>query len=137
MRHLFSSFLSKPLQYLTLLGVFMAPLKTTAFAIGFLVLVDLATGIWASVKRGEPITSDRMVVTVRKSFLYLLALIVAHVAETYVFSGVPLLKVIAGMIGATELLSFSENFEAITGVPLRKRLGALLGREQKDKSDGR
>lgn len=90
-------------------------------ALGGLFVADLVTGVWASRKRGQPITSDRFGRTVSTSIVYLLSIIIAHVAEQYVFGAtVPVLKVVAGIMGTTEFLSFAENAEAITSVPFRR-----------------
>ena len=101
---------------------FLAPLQTLGYALGFFVLVDLVTGVWASKRAGEAITSDRLGASVRKSLVYLIAVVVAHVAEVYVIPEVPVLKVVSGIVASTELLSVYENLTRISGVDFKRRL---------------
>lgn len=99
-------------------GLFLAPAKTTMVAVGFLVLGDLLTGIWSSLKKGERFNSARLRDTVTKTLGYQLALILSYVTETILLPEIPVLKVVAGLIASTELVSALENLASITGVPL-------------------
>ena len=117
------------------LGI-VAPIRIIAYAIGFLVAVDVLTGMWASIKTGQKITSDRFSRTVTKSLVYLVALIVAHVAEVYVFEGAaPILKVVSGFIGSTELLSTYENLSRISGLDFKKAIMDRIRPPQLEKQD--
>lgn len=108
--------LQKMLNSSPLLLSLFAPLETLIYSIGFLVLMDVVTGIWSSVKRGQKITSDRLSRTITKSIVYLLAIIVAHVAGTYVIVDIQIVKVVSGILAAVELLSIYENLTNISGV---------------------
>jgi phage-related holin len=114
---------------------FLAPLQTLGYAIGFFVLTDILTGMWASRKSGQPITSDRLARSVTKSVVYLIAIVVAHVAELYVIPDVPVLKVVSGIVASTELLSVYENLTRISGVDFKKRLTEWLKPTQSSKED--
>ncbi|MBN9160863.1 MAG: hypothetical protein BGO98_29475 [Myxococcales bacterium 68-20] len=117
------------------LGLF-APIQATALALGFLVVIDVITGVWASVKAGQRVTSDRFGRTVTKSLVYLTAIFVAHVAELYVFEDlVPITKVVAGFVGSTELLSIYENLTRISGMDFRKLVIEKLRPPQREKED--
>lgn len=107
-------------------GLFMAPAKTTMIAIGFLVLGDLITGIWAALKRGETFSSARLRATVTKTFGYQLAIVLSYVTESQLLPEIPVLKVIAGLIASTELVSALENLSSITGVPLGEVIRKLF-----------
>lgn len=124
---------------LTLLAffvAFLAPIETVGMAIGFLTLVDIATGIWASVRAGQKVTSDRFSRSVTKSLVYLTALVVANVAQKWVFLGaVPVVTIITGFIGSTELLSIFENLSRISGINFRDYLQDKLLPAQKEKDD--
>lgn len=97
-------------------GVFLAPIKATMLAVSFLVLIDLITGLWASHKRNEKITSNGIRRTVSKTLAYQLAVICSFVMEQQFLGGIPIVKVVAGLIASTEFKSVLENISSITGV---------------------
>lgn len=101
-----------------LLLAFLAPIKTVMFAVGFLVIMDLLTGIWAAKKRGEKITSNGLRNTVSKTLAYVSCILVSHVAEMYLVPDLPMVKVVAALIGMTEVKSFFENMNHITGIDI-------------------
>lgn len=120
---------------LAALVALILPIKAVGLAIGFLVFVDIATGIWASVKEGKRLSSDRFRRTVTKSAVYLIALICAQVAEVHLFfSEVPIVKVVAGLIASTELISVGENLTRISGLDFRGMFKKILP-EQLNKED--
>lgn len=122
------------------LGLFLAgfllPIKTVGLAIGFFVLIDVITGIWASVKTGQRVSSDRFSRTVTKTVVYLVALLVASIAERHVFGdSIPILKVVSGFVAGTELLSIYENLTRISGIDFRKVIVEKILPGQKEKDD--
>lgn len=118
-----------------MLLAFLAPIGTVGAAIGFLLFIDIATGIWASFKEGKAVTSDRFGRSVTKSLVYLIALVVSHVAELYVFEGsIPIVKVVAGLIAGSELISIGENLTRVSGLNFRSLFKRILP-EQLDKVD--
>lgn len=124
------------LPLLVALLTLLAPIKVIAFAVGFMVLVDLGTGVWASARTGQGITSDRFGRSVRKSLVYLIALVVAQVAQAHVFeNAAPIVKVVSGLIGSTELLSIFENLSRISGVDFTKALVEKILPTQREKKD--
>ncbi len=98
--------------------IFLAPARTTMIAVSFLVLGDLVTGIWASYKRKEKFSSAKLRQTITKTIGYQLAILLAFITENNLLPELPVLKVVAGLIASTELVSALENLAAITGVPL-------------------
>jgi hypothetical protein len=85
-------------------------------ATGFLIMVDFLTGIWASYKRGEAITSHAMKQSVSKSVLYLGGILLLHIVERYMVPDVPMVKTLTALIALVEVKSFFENVHSITGV---------------------
>lgn len=95
-------------------------------AVGVLVVGDLLTGIWASVKRGEPFSSARLRQTITKTLGYQLAIVLSYITESELLPEIPVLKVVAGLIASTELVSALENLSSITGVPLAQAVKKLF-----------
>jgi len=97
--------------------------------VGFLVLGDLITGIWASVKRGETFSSAKLRQTITKTLGYQLAIVLSYVTESQLMPEIPVLKVVAGLIASTELVSALENLASITGVPLAEAVKKLFDKK--------
>ena len=124
------------LSFLLFIAAFLMPIQTVGLAIGALVIADIATGVWASLKTGQKITSDRFSRSVTKSLVYLTALVVALIAQKYLFSdAVPVITVVSGFIGSTELLSVYENLTRISGMDFRKLVQDKILSAQKDKEE--
>lgn len=110
-------------------ALFLAPAKVTMITVGFLVLGDLITGIWASVKRGETFSSAKLRQTITKTLGYQLAIVLSYVTESQLMPEIPVLKVVAGLIASTELVSALENLASITGVPLGEAVKRLFDKK--------
>ena len=94
--------------------IFLAPVKPIIFAIGFLVIVDLITGIWAAHKRNERIASNGIRRTITKTLAYMAAIICSHVMNIYFLQGIiDPVKVVSGLIAVTEFQSLMENLSSI------------------------
>lgn len=104
------------MKFVAVLAAFLAPIKASMFAVGFLVVADLITGVIAAKKRKEKITSFGLRHSVTKSLAYLGTIVVAYVAETFLVPDLPIVKVVTSMIGITEIQSFFENMNGITGI---------------------
>jgi len=115
---------------ISILAVF-APIKATLITTAVLVFVDLVTGIWAAVKRKEPITSSGIRRTVSKMFVYETAIMLAFLTEQYMTDAVPFVKLIAGLVAVVELKSCLENLDSISGTDLLKAVIDKLGSENK------
>jgi phage-related holin len=112
-----------------------------------LVIIDLITGIWASRKRGEVISSRRLRKSMPKIIGYLMAILVAIILQSPHLMGdlIPLVRCVATFLAFTETLSIFENISDITGIPLlkyfkkimRKKdvLNSLLDETDKDDTD--
>lgn len=115
----------------------LAPIKMVMITVGFLIITDLITGIWAAKKRGESISSAAMRRTVSKIFIYQLTVISGFMLETYILEGlIPVAKIVAGVIGMVEFKSILENSNQIVGGDIFKLVLQKLGSDNdpKDKS---
>jgi hypothetical protein len=110
-----------------ILAVF-APIKMILITTIVIVFGDLITGLIAAHKRGEPLKSAGLRRTVTKLAIYLSAICVGFLVETYMLEGyLAVSKIVAGLIGVVELKSLLENLDSINGSPLFKSLIKKLG----------
>ncbi len=118
---------------LVILSIF-APIHSIIIAAFALITIDFVTGIMAAMKQKLPITSSEMKRTVGKLFLYELAIIMSFIAEKYLLGDtMPVSKLVAGFIGATELKSVLENIDIMNGQSLFGAMVAKLAQTQADK----
>lgn len=103
-------------KFAVLVWVFLSPIHTILFGVGLLVVLDMFTGVLASIKEKKPITSDKLRISVIKSLAYMSAVLVAFLIETLIFDGIPIIKTVSALIAITEGQSFFENLKRITGV---------------------
>lgn len=100
---------------LAVLTVF-APIKASVIAIFVLTVLDLITGVIAAHKEGQPITSAGFKRTVIKLALYEIALCAAFLVQQYLTQDLfPASKLVAAIVGLTELKSMLENMDRISG----------------------
>ena len=114
------------------LVVFFLEITAALFAVGFLIIVDTFTGIWAAYKRKEEINSRKLGRIMQKIVLYPLAIIIAKVAEDYLAPDIPWIYVTTGIIGAVEVKSNFENIGSILGFNLWKRIKAVIWKDKVD-----
>lgn len=111
--------------------VFM-PIKATLITVMVLTVVDLISGIMASRKRGKKITSSGLKRTIIKTAVYELVVMLGFLTEQFMTGdSVPIVRVLAGFIGLTELKSVMENIERISGMPLVRMLIKQLNQTDK------
>lgn len=109
----------------------LAPIKALLIAALALALVDMITGIWAALKRGEKITSAKMRRSVSKIFIYQLGILSGFIIGHLIgFADVP--KLVAGIIGIVEARSIFENLDIIYGEPIFKGLIKKLGSKNEE-----
>jgi len=105
-----------------------APINSTIITVFILILSDLILGVYAAMKRGEEITSAGLRRTISKLFVYEMVVLTSFLGETYLLGGIlPVVKLVAGVIGITEIKSILENSGDITGLNFKtviKRLGS-------------
>lgn len=113
---------------LIFLAAFIAPIATIMWALGFLVFTDMVLAMWTAYKTGVTITSRKMSATISKGILYMLAIIVAHVVELYLFP-IPCVSAVAGLIAMIEVKSMGESFAKLLGYDIFKQLITNLTRK--------
>lgn len=116
---------------IAIVGV-LAPVKTMVVTSATLVIMDMFTGILASYKLKQPITSAGIRRTVSKLIIYTVAILIAFLAQTYLLENeIPACNWITGMIGLTELMSCLENLNTISGTNLLQSVIDRLGSQNK------
>jgi len=84
-----------------------------------LLVIDLITGIWKSLKRHHPITSKKLGDTIKKIILYNIAIITAFLVQHLIaMEAVKLMWFLAVLISVKEFKSIIENIEVITNTKL-------------------
>lgn len=107
---------------------FMAPAKPLFVGALVMVFTDAFVGVFASHRRGEPITSAGFRRTVVKLACYSTAIVAGFVFQVLMLdNAVPVAKVVAAAVGTAELKSVLENISDILGMPLAKMIMEKLG----------
>lgn len=106
------------------LCMFFADLKSALLTVGFLIMADTFTGIWAAWKRNgrKSITSRKAGRILSKLILYPLAIIVAKAAQDYLAPAIPWTDVTAGIIAVVEVKSIFENISLVLGFDLWEKV---------------
>lgn len=117
---------------LILLLAFLAPVANTIFAVLFLIFVDLVTGLWASIKEKQPITSSGLSRTIGKILIYSTTIVVAHVVNKYLLIGFdfPIESIVSGFIAITESKSILENMNRLSNKSLLADLILIFSNER-------
>jgi hypothetical protein len=103
---------------------FFFPIKHfLLFTIG-VVIADTITGIKASKKEGNAITSKGLYRTTEKIVVYFTSILIFHGAQLTFAIPIPIVYLVSSVIAGTELFSVAENVKRITGV----ELGTLISR---------
>jgi hypothetical protein len=113
--------------------ILFAPIKAALATVMLLTLLDFVFGIRHAVKRKEKITSSGFKRTILKILAYETVIMLGFLVEQNLTGDlVPVVKVLSGLIGLTELKSVIENLQGITGTPLTKLLIEKLGQKEHD-----
>jgi len=113
---------------IAILAVF-TPILPLLLTTGFLIVADFCFGIYRAYKKGEVITSRKMGNTISKIVLYNLAILSVYFLDHYVInSGLNLEKIVAGLIGLTEIKSLDESFNTLFGFSIWKKRKKLIQR---------
>jgi len=141
---LLSSIQKSSFKLLAVISTFFMPISGILFLIAFAILVDTITGIWKSRKLKIPITSRRLSAIISKLFLYEVAVILTYMIDKFIlndiiltFFSVPLMltKLLALVLLSIEVISTSENYEAVRGINIWSSLKNLLQRSREIKQD--
>ena len=97
---------------------FIFPIKHFLLFTVAVVLADTITGIKASKKQGNIITSKGLYRTTEKIVVYFVSIMIFEGAKNTFSIPIPITYMVASMIAGTELFSIAENVKRITGVNL-------------------
>jgi hypothetical protein len=100
----------------------LTPVQPLMLATGFLIFIDLITGIASAIKRKDKITSYKLKRTLAKILWYNIAIISAFVIEHFMIPEIPFIKGAGAMIALIEGKSVFENLHAITGIDFAKAI---------------
>ncbi len=111
------------------LGSFFLEIQQALLAIGFLIMTDTFTGIWAAWNEGakakgswkkgfKHVQSRKMGRIIIKLILYPLAVIVSKVAQDYLTPAIPWVDVTTGILAVIEVKSIFENMSKLLGYDL-------------------
>lgn len=94
----------------------LAPVHAAMGTVFLVIVVDLLSGIIAASRREEKIVSYKLKKTIIKVAVYELAIVLAFIIGEYLTGPtVPVLNMVASVIGLTEFKSILENFQSING----------------------
>ena len=110
--------------FLILIGIFY-PVISLIFFAGFLIVLDIITGVWASKKRGEDIDSKKLSRSISKAIMYPFAIILAHLCERFLHE-IPFVKGVTFLLIIVEGKSLDENMKDILGFSFFKYIKAFL-----------
>lgn len=102
---------------LTILAVaFIAPLKGMLITLFILIIIDLLTGLLASFKKKQKITSAKLSRTITKTAIYFFTVFLVKGASEHVIlnDDIPLTTMVGSFIILTELQSILENLNKLT-----------------------
>lgn len=106
----------------------LAPIQGIVVTVGVLIIADLITGVWGAVKTKTPVTSAGLRRSVSKLLVYQLAIISGFLVQHYLIADlVPIVNIVAGVIGIVELKSVLENSSKIVGADVFKLMLSKLG----------
>ena len=92
-----------------------APIKAVLISAMVLTMADMVLGIIAARKLKKRVTSKGLGRTVVKIAVYEAAVICGFLVEKYLIAeSLPLVKILGGLIGVTELISVLENADIIS-----------------------
>lgn len=125
-------FLFAGLEIAAFLAIFFANLQSAMLAIGFLILIDTITGVWASWQKygRKHITSRRAGRIITKLILYPLSIIVSKVAEDYLAPLLPITEVVMGILATVEIKSIFEKISSLLGFDLWDRIKKVLWKDK-------
>ena len=141
---LLSSIQKYIIQLLSVVSAFFLPISGILFLIGFAILVDTITGIWKAKKLKIKITSRGLSAIVSKLFLYEMAVILTYLIDYWIlndiimkFFSIPLMltKILSLVLVSIEVVSISENYEAVRGINIWSAFKQLLQRSKEIKGD--
>lgn len=112
-----------------IIAAYFVAIKMLVWVIFTLVIFDLVTGIWKTVRKDgwKALNSKGYKRTIIKLAAYMMALVSTFLIEAEILgTGIFLCKIVSGMISLVEIASIFENLTEITGQPLFMKIYDLL-----------
>lgn len=110
-------------------GVYLLPVHSVIYIMLFMTIVDFITGIWKSIKLGQPISSKRIGSTIEKVILYMVGIVTSFVLQDHInIIGFQIMWIFATLIITREYISIIENIEAVTGTKLVRAIKEHLSK---------
>lgn len=119
------------MRLLKLMGVALlaalAPAMPVVIAAFVLTVTDTVCGVVSARRRGEPLSSMGIRRAIAKLLVYEIAIVLAFLTETYLTGElVPAMRIVAALVGVTELRSVLGHLDEITGGSVFKTILSLL-----------
>lgn len=112
---------------------YFTPIAEMVHVMLILLFLDTISGIWASLKAGNKLESNKLRRTVYKFLWYTIAVMAAWMMEhTFSIGWSRLSSIIAGFICFVELKSILENITNITNEPVFKRILRIFKKQSTD-----
>lgn len=113
--------------FLSSIAAFLLPIKGLIIIMGLVVALDLITGIYASRKNKEAITSHKLFNTIIKLCFYSTIIIISYMIDIHIFNGMfPLFNIPCGIskfatvfIIGIESVSIDENSQRVGNKPFK------------------
>jgi len=135
----------KPIQSIAVfLFAYFLPVQGILIAVGAAIALDTITGIYKSVKTGQPLISRRFADVILKMFVYEFVTIMIFTIDHFLLSEFFCLwfsvnyfftKACATVLIFTEIVSIKENIEQAHGINFLKQLRNALRRTKDLKDD--
>lgn len=109
---------------------FFAPTGQWIMFIGFLVMMDMISALFAAYKTGKEIESRKMMRTVMKFMAYGMAVLCAHYISHLFFPNMPIVQAMSALIATIELKSIDENYKLIFGKSFFNSLISTLDKQR-------
>jgi phage-related holin len=114
------------LKILVLLASYFAPIAGIIHLVLGLILIDLLTGIYASVKLKEKFSARKLRYTVEKFVFYSIAIIAGYMMQLIFFDAFNVSQIVAGYIALTESKSIYENISKITKIDIFMKIYKVI-----------
>jgi phage-related holin len=116
-------------ELITFMIMFFSPVKAAILSIILLALFDFITGVSASYKLGNKITSRRMYSSIVKVTMYSTLILASHLIEAHLMDYLPMVKLATSSVALVELKSLYENVSVVLGIDLWSALKAVMDRK--------
>ena len=118
------------LMIMTSMVSFFAPTGEWIMFIGFLVMMDMMSALFAANRTGKEIESRKMMRTVMKFMAYGMAVLCAHYISYLFFPTMPIVQAMSALIATIELKSIDENYKLIFGKSFFNTLISVLDKQR-------